>query len=201
MYCIYGVTEIKSGMYARSYLERSDQAGNVYPLLPDSTAYITATLDGHFTIANNEGEVLAIGNTGIEGIRPYLKLFRPLHTVVNGGDLEAYRVASSALVYFVYIRRAKDGTHFVAVEKTREGVSQSVKTFVGAKDVVAGQVRRYLARTKENYYVHYMNKANRLDGVPDRCLLKDFEHDELAIRDALRPLIAKWKERKENEAA
>lgn len=202
MYCIYRTTEVANSMIGKTYLERMDQTGAVVPILADHWAYVTATNDGHYSIANSAGEVLAMGNTGIDGVRDYLKQLRPLHTLVNGADYETYRIANSALVYFIYIRKTKDRqTYFVAVEKTREGHSQQIKVFTGSLKDVQERVRRYLSRSKENYYVHYLNKAYRLPGAPERYLFKEFEHDEFAIRDALRPHVSTWKERQVNEAA
>ena len=195
MYCIYQTSEIVSNMIAKIYLERMDQEGRVQPLLADQIAHVTATPGGYFAITNSAGEVFFIGSDGIKGVQRNLKALCPSIVFVNGADYEAYRIANSALVYFVYIRRSKDRkTYFVAVEKTREGVYQDVKTFVGTLKDVEERVQRLLRRVKGNYYVHYVNEYYRLPGVQERLLLLEFEYDGTAIREALRQSIADWKE-------
>jgi len=178
-----------------------DQTGADTQLLPDGCAYITATNDGHYAIANSDHETLFIGNEGIEGVQRHLKQLRPSHTLVNGGDYLDYQIASSCLVYFVYIRKTKDRqTLFVALEKTREGHTQEVKAFTGSLEEVQRSVQRVLNRVKENYFVHYVNEAYRLPVVPERQLLKQFEHDTTAIREALRPHVSQWKEQQHDAA-
>lgn len=201
LYCIYNASEVYSGVTARTYLERMSQVGRVQPLLADQIAHVTANKDGHYAIANNAGEVFFIGNNGITGVQRDLKRLRPSSVLVNGADYEAYRVANSAVVYFIYIRRTSDRrTYFVALQKTREGVDQGVKTFVGTRDAVQKDVQAFLSRVKDKYYVHYVNEAYRLPGVQERQLLREFDYDGGPIREALRAAVADWK-RKEVSAA
>lgn len=195
MYCVYQTTELTSNGVTKSYLERMDQEGRVQPLLTDGTANVTATPGGHYAIANSAGSVFFIGNSGIKGVHCDLKRLLPSSVLVNGEDYEAYRVANSALVYFIYIRRTFDRrTYFVALQKTREGVDQAIKTFVGTLQDVQAAVQRHLSRVKGKYYVHYVNKAYRLPGIQERQLLREFDYDGSPIREALRQPVADWKE-------
>lgn len=201
MYCIYNASEVYSGVTARTYLERMSQVERVQPFLADQIAHVTATNDGHYAIANSAGEVFFIGNNGITGVQRDLKRLRPSNVLVNGADYEAYRVANSALVYFIYIRRTADRrTYFVALQKTREGVDQGVKTFIGTREDVQEAVQRVLSRVKVKHYVHYVNEAYRLPKVQERQLLREFDYDGLIIREELRAAVADWK-RKEVSAA
>lgn len=201
MYFTYRVEEVFANTTTKTYLERMDHEGRVLPLLPDQIAYVTTEEGGRYSIANSAGEVFFVGTNGIKGMTRDLKLLRPAKILVNGADFEAYRIASSALVYFVYIRRSRDrNTYFVAIEKTREGVHQDVKTFCGSLEDVQKGVKRYLRRVRENYYVHYINRAYRLPGVQERQLLREFMHDTNTIRDALRAHVAEWKEKQQHEA-
>lgn len=201
MYCIYNASEVYGGCTARTYLERMNQEEREQPLLTDQTAYVTATPGGHYAIANSAGEVFFIGNSGIKGVQRDLRRLRPFNVLVNGADYEAYRVANSALVYFIYIRRTADRrTYFVALQKTREGVDQGVKTFIGTREDVQEAVQRVLSRVKVKHYVHYVNEAYRLPSVQERQLLREFDYDGVIIREELRAAVADWK-RKEREAA
>ncbi|MBC9702623.1 MAG: hypothetical protein H9W83_08865 [Leuconostoc sp.] len=194
MNCIYQTSEVVSNMITKTYLERMDQEGRVQLLLADQIAHVTVTPGGYFVIGNSVGEVFFIGSNGIKGVQRNLKALKPSTILVNGADYEAYRIENSALVYFVYIRRSKDRkTYFVAVEKTREGVHQDIKTFVGMLQDVQERAQRLLRRVKGNYYVHYVNEYYRLPGVQERQLLCEFEYDGTAIREALRQSIAEWK--------
>ena len=189
-------------MLLRSYLSRMDEQGADKPLLADGCAYVTAGEGGHYAIANIDNEVLFIGNDGLSGMQRHIKQLRPTHTLVNGSDFAAYKIASSSLVYFIYIRRSADQqTYFVAVEKTKEGHSQGVKAFTGSLESVERSVQRVLGQAKESYYVHYVNAQYRLPAVPERLLLKEFVHDKTTIRDALRPHISQWKEAQQHDAA
>lgn len=201
MHCIYNASEVYGGNTARTYLERVNQEGRVQPLLADQIAHVTANKDGHYAIANSAGEVYFIGNSGIKGVQRDLRRLRPSNVLVNGADYEAYRLANSALVYFIYIRRTADRrTYFVALQKTREGVDQGVKTFVGTREDVQEAVQRVLSRVRVKHYVHYVNEAYRLPSVQERQLLREFDYDGLPIREALRAAVADWK-RKEVGAA
>jgi len=183
-----------SSVTTKNYLESMNQEGRVQPILTDNTAHVTATPGGHYAIANSAGEVFYIGNSGIKGVQRDLRRLRPASVLVNGADYEAYRVANSALVYFIYIRRTSDRrTYFVAVQKTREGVDQGVKTFIGTREDVQEGVQRLLSRVKDKYYVHYVNEAYRLPSVQERQLLREFDYDSAPIREALRAAVADWK--------
>lgn len=150
-----------------------DERGTEQTLLPNGCAYVTADNDGHFAISNSDNEVLFIGNTGIKGIQHYLKQLCPNDVLVNGADYESFQIANSRLVYFIYIRKTKDrATHFVAVEKTREGHSQGVKAFTGSLAEVEKDVQRYLSRANEKYYVHYLNEFYRLPNIAARITSK-----------------------------
>ena len=204
MYCIYQTSEVSGNMITKRYLERENHEGRVQPLLSDQIAYVTATPGGHYSIANSAGEVFFIGNGGIKSVQRDLKRLRPSSVLVNGTDYEAYRVANSAVVYFIYIRRTADRrTYFVALQKTREGVDQGVKTFIGTREDVQEAVQRVLSRVKVKHYVHYVNEAYRLPSVQEWQLLREFDYDGVPIREELRAAVADWKrkEREEVEAA
>lgn len=193
IYCIYFVQEIGSGHISRSYLERMNEAGVRSSLLPDHNAYITVHAE-HYVIANSAGEVLFMGNDGIEGIECELRKLQPHQVFANGQEYAAFKMARSPLIYHIYIRKSQElGVAYVALQSERGGSVVNTRTYTGDLETVAKAVRKQLLRETEPYFIDYLNELYRLPGVQESDNVPASSFDGSILRDTLRAAVKEWR--------